>query len=75
MIAIIENNILAYKMRAFKNLDYFRKVSPEHTKPTVIGGLVSIASMTVIALLAFYEINEFLKPHIKKDTFIAQDPH
>jgi hypothetical protein len=58
-----------------KNLDYFRKVSPEHTKPTVIGGLVSIASMTVIGLLAFYEINEFLKPHIKKDTFIAQDPH
>jgi hypothetical protein len=75
MIARIENNILAYKMRAFKNLDYFRKVSPEHTKPTVIGGLVSIASMTVIGLLAFYEITEFLKPHIKKDTFIAQDPH
>jgi hypothetical protein len=75
MIARIENNILAYKMRAFKNLDYFRKVSPEHTKPTVVGGLISIASMTVIAILAFYEINEFVKPHIKKDTFIAQDPH
>lgn len=58
-------------MRAFKNLDYFRKVSPEHTKPTVIGGLVSLASLTVIFLLAFYEINEYLRPHIKKDTFIA----
>jgi hypothetical protein len=58
-------------MRAFKNLDYFRKVSPEHTKPTVIGGLISIASLSVIALLSFYEITEFVKPHIKKDTFIA----
>jgi hypothetical protein len=34
-------------MRVFKNLDYFRKVSSEHTKPTVIGGLVSICSLTV----------------------------
>jgi hypothetical protein len=62
-------------MRAFKNLDYFRKVSPEHTKPTVIGGLISLASLTVIFLLTFFEINEYVKPHIKKDTFIAQDPH
>lgn len=62
-------------MRAFKNLDYFRKVSPEHTKPTVIGGLVSILSMSAILMLAFYEVNEYVKPHIKKDTFIAQDPH
>lgn len=58
-------------MRVFKNLDYFRKVSPEHTKPTVIGGLVSLASMAVILVLTFYEVNEFIKPHIKKDTFIA----
>lgn len=35
-------------MRTFKNLDYFRKVSPEHTRATVIGGLISILSMTVI---------------------------
>ena len=34
-------------MRAFKNLDYFRKISPEHTKPTLIGGIVSILSLTV----------------------------
>lgn len=34
-------------MRVFKNLDYFRKVSPEHTKPTVIGGLISICSLSV----------------------------
>jgi hypothetical protein len=58
-------------MRAFKNLDYFRKVSPEHTKPTVIGGLISIASLTVILILTCYEVNEYVKPHIKKDTFIA----
>ena len=58
-------------MRVFKNFDYFRKVSPEHTKPTVIGGLVSLASLTVILLLTFFEVKEFVKPHIKKDTFIA----
>ena len=34
-------------MRAFKNLDYFRKISPEHTKPTVSGGLISIISFSV----------------------------
>lgn len=34
-------------MRAFKNLDYFRKIAPEHTKPTVLGGLISILSLTV----------------------------
>ena len=35
-------------MRAFKNLDYFRKIAPEHTKPTVVGGLISLMSLTVI---------------------------
>jgi hypothetical protein len=49
-------------MRAFKNLDYFRKVSPEHTKPTVIGGIVSILSLTAIMMLALFEIGEYLKP-------------
>lgn len=34
-------------MRAFKNLDYFRKISPEHTKPSVIGGLISVLSLSV----------------------------
>lgn len=58
-------------MRNFKNLDYFRKVSPEHTKPTVIGGIVSVLSLTAIMMLAIYEVNEYVKPHIKKDTFIA----
>jgi hypothetical protein len=58
-------------MRNFKNLDYFRKVSPEHTKPTVIGGIVSVLSLTAILMLAIYEVNEYVKPHIKKDTFIA----
>ncbi len=62
-------------MRTFKSFDYFRKVSPEHTKPTVIGGLVSVLSLTAIMMLSFYEINEYVKPHIQKDTFIAQDPH
>ncbi len=62
-------------MRNFKNLDYFRKVSPEHTKPTVIGGIVSVLSLTAILMLSIYEVNEYVKPHIKKDTFIAQDPH
>lgn len=38
-------------MRVFKNLDYFRKVSPEHSKPTVIGGLISICSLSVKTLL------------------------
>ena len=58
-------------MRNFKNLDYFRKVSPEHTKPTVIGGIVSVLSLTAILMLVIYEVNEYVKPHIKKDTFIA----
>ena len=58
-------------MRNFKNLDYFRKVSPEHTKPTVIGGIVSVLSLTAILMLSIYEVNEYVKPHIKKDTFIA----
>jgi len=58
-------------MRTFKSFDYFRKVSPEHTKPTVIGGLVSVLSLTAIMMLSFYEINEYVKPHIQKDTFIA----
>lgn len=58
-------------MRAFKNLDYFRKVSPEHTKPTVIGGLISIASLTLILMLFFFELGEYAKPQIQKDTFIA----
>jgi len=49
-------------MRAFKNLDYFRKVSPEHTKPTVIGGIVSILSLTAIMMLSVFEIGEYLKP-------------
>ena len=62
-------------MRAFKNLDYFRKVSPEHTKPTVIGGLVSILSLTAIMMLGVYEVNEYVRPHIQKHTFVAQDPH
>lgn len=43
-------------MRAFKNLDYFRKVSPEHTKPTVVGGLVSILSLSVNLLSINYQI-------------------
>jgi hypothetical protein len=51
-------------MRAFKNLDYFRKVSPEHTKPTVIGGLVSVLSLTAIMMLGVFEVNEYVKPHI-----------
>ncbi len=58
-------------MRNFKNLDYFRKVSPEHTKPTVIGGIVSVLSLISILMLAIYEVNEYVKQHIKKDTFIA----
>ena len=43
-------------MRTFKNLDYFRKVSPEHTRATVIGGLISILSLGVnylIILISF----------------------
>jgi len=62
-------------MRTFKSFDYFRKVSPEHTKPTVIGGLISVLSLTAILMLSMYEVNEYVKPHIQKDTFIAQDPH
>eukprot|EP00347_Sterkiella_histriomuscorum_P011402 403372594 len=58
-------------MRVFKNLDYFRKVAPEHTKPTVIGGLVSICSLSVILMLFCYEINDYLKLNIKKDTYIG----
>jgi hypothetical protein len=26
-------------------------------------------------MLGVYEVNEYVKPHIQKDTFIAQDPH
>jgi len=62
-------------MRVFKNLDYFRKVSPEHTRPTVIGGLVSLCSLTVILVLFCYEVNDYLRTKIKKDTYIATDPH
>ena len=43
-------------MRAFKNLDYFRKIAPEHTKPTVVGGLVSLLSLTVYYYYRFYLI-------------------
>ena len=35
-------------MRAFKNLDYFRKSAPEHSRATVIGGLISLLSLGVI---------------------------
>lgn len=72
-------------MRAFKNLDYFRKIAPEHTKPTVLGGLISILSLTVriqmftvfqtILTLFYYELTDFVKPKISKDTFIASDPN
>lgn len=62
-------------MRAFKNIDYFRKASPEHTKATVIGGLVSILSLSIISMLFFFEVTEYAKPKIQKDTYIAQDPH
>jgi hypothetical protein len=41
-------------MRAFKSLDYFRKIAPEHTKPTVIGGIVSLLSLTVYIPLFNY---------------------
>jgi hypothetical protein len=58
-------------MRAFKNLDYFRKVSPEHTKPTVIGGLVSLLSLSAIMMLFCLELGDYAKPSIQKDTFIA----
>lgn len=34
-------------MKNLKNLDYFRKISPEHSKPTAIGGLISLLSLTV----------------------------
>lgn len=51
-------------MRAFKNLDYFRKVSPEHTKPTVIGGLVSLLSLSAILMLFCLELGEYAKPAI-----------
>ena len=34
-------------MRSFKNFDFFRKIAPEHSRPTAIGGLVSILSLTV----------------------------
>jgi hypothetical protein len=51
-------------MRAFKNLDYFRKVAPEHTRPTAIGGIVSVLSLASIMALFFLEVNEYVKPHI-----------
>lgn len=51
-------------MRSFKNLDYFRKVSPEHTKPTVIGGIVSLLSLTAILMLFCFELSEYAKPQI-----------
>ena len=62
-------------MRAFKNLDYFRKSAPEHTKPTVIGGIVSLLSFGVISLLFMMQVNEFMVPKISKDTYIASDPN
>jgi hypothetical protein len=48
-------------MRAFKNLDFFRKVAPEHTKPTVIGGLVSLLSLSVglIRLTLGYRLSSY----------------
>jgi hypothetical protein len=46
-------------MRAFKNLDYFRKVSPEHTRPTVVGGIVSVLSLASIMALFLLEVKEF----------------
>jgi hypothetical protein len=58
-------------MRSLKNFDYFRKVSPEHTKPTVIGGIVSFLSLTAILMLFLFEVTEYVKPKIQKDTFIA----
>ena len=58
-------------MRVFKNIDYFRKASPEHTKATVIGGIISLASLTIILMLFCFEVGEYVKPKIQKDTFIA----
>ena len=51
-------------MRAFKNLDYFRKAAPEHTKATVIGGIVSLLSLASILCLFCFEVSEFTKPQI-----------
>ena len=60
-------------MRAFKNLDYFRKVSPEHSKPTVTGGLVSLLCMAAIASLVYFEVQKFIEPEITRSTFIGND--
>lgn len=60
-------------MRAFKNLDYFRKISPEHSKPTVIGGLVSMMCMASISALVYFELNKFWVPEISKESYIAHD--
>jgi hypothetical protein len=60
-------------MRAFKNLDYFRKVSPEHSKPTITGGLVSILCMASITALVYFEVNKFWVPEITRNTYIAND--
>ena len=40
-----------------------------------MGGIVSLLSLTAIMMLFVFEIGEFAKPQIQKDTFIAQDPH
>ena len=58
-------------MRVLKNLDYFRKVAPEHTKPTGVGGIVSLLSLASILMLFCFEVSEYTKPKIIKDTFIA----
>ena len=44
-------------MRMFKNLDYFRKIAPEHTKPTVIGGIISVMSLSVISIKTTLSLN------------------
>mmetsp|Transcript_11030 Transcript_11030/g.18436 ORF Transcript_11030/g.18436 Transcript_11030/m.18436 type:complete len:306 (-) Transcript_11030:130-1047(-) len=63
-------------MKVFRQFDYFRKsTSPEQIKPTLIGGLISLACLATLTALLFNNLMEYLSPQVVKNTTVSTDPN
>lgn len=60
-------------MKAVKTFDLFQKVSYDNiNQPTLLGGLLSISSITIMLFLLFTEISNYFTPLITKQSIIYQ---
>ena len=57
-------------MRKFRSIDYFRKVAPEHTSGSILGGIMSILCTFTIGALILGELNDFQQPKVSRMSFV-----